>query len=146
MDKEILRAFRSSWGESYSRNKFRQYSNGSHILFISGHLNGWINNNNSHLNGSLSHKKGSLNRAGSLNHSDATADTCSEPILKAANLIMNFKSKMGVVSWWVFPKCFPALHCHFDLKIHVLLAALAVAVASAVAVGSTIWFKDPAQH
>ena len=86
------------------------------------------------MNGSLSgikrHTNGSLNRAGSLNHSDATADTCSEPILKAANLIMNFKSKMGLVSWWVFPKCFPALHCHFDLKIHVLLAALAVAVAS----------------
>ena len=34
-----------------------------------------------------------------------------------------------------------------DLKIHVLLAALAMAmaVASALAVGSTKWFNDPAQ-
>ena len=36
-----------------------------------------------------------------------------------------------------------AHHCHFDLKIHVLLAALAVALT--VAEGSTKLFKDPAQ-
>ena len=87
----------------------------------------------------------SLIWAGSLNHSKSTADASSEHILKAAFLIAIFKSKC---QWWagIHPpahchrkmttvnkpvgvsKCFPVYHCHFDLKIHVLLAALTVAL------------------
>ena len=51
-----------------------------------------------------------------INHSDATIDASSEQILKAAHLIAIFKSK------W-----------HLNLKIHVLLAALA----ATLAVGNT---------
>ena len=99
----------------------------------------------------------------SLNHTDAIDDAFCEAIRFWKQLI--FKSKWqwwarkqfrnthwltSIAKWllpltkWVFPKCFLAHHCYFDLKIHFLLAALALAVASAVVVGRTKWFKDPA--
>ncbi len=78
-------------------------------------------------------------RAGSLNQGAATTTAFSDPILKAAHIIVNFKRKIALVSRkhlgnthrlgdsshlpLLASPVFPAHHCH------VLLAALAVAVA-----------------
>ena len=89
-----------------------------------------------------------LTWAGSLNQGAATTIVSGELILKGAHLIAIFKRKKWWVgnTWenihrlggcWSFtaanePLLFLAHHCHFLLKIHVLLSALAVAVAALI--------------